>query len=446
MSASFGPSASERFEPASSELFELNGWDFDAGVLLHRYALDGIDFEERFVFPHAARLDTGLAFERACDVLHVAASTSYYKAGAPAMVTGIPGWLPRFAEELFLHGLAEFALTNQLDPIRPGFALLEPVDFDYDPEEDDHGYSSDPDAPALVAVGGGKDSIVTIESMKRAGRPFVLGSVRTHRAIEDTAALAGVEHLVIDRVIDPRLLGLNERGALNGHVPVTAINSSALAALAIGLGLSAVIMSNEASASVPITSHRGIDVNHQWSKSLDCEGMLSFYLPVPYFSLLRPLHEVEICRRFARLPQYFGTVTSCNRAYTAIGRASGTRWCGDCPKCRFVFLGLAVFLPPPVMRQMFDGLDLLADPSPDAIDAYRSLLGIGGEPPLECVGTVEESNWAVARLAADAAWSGHPVVRALSGETRVVASYVPLAEREFDAIPELWLKAADALS
>jgi hypothetical protein len=434
------------FDPSASEFFELNGWDFDAGVLLHRYALDGIDFEERFVFPHADRLDTGSAFERACDVLHVAASTSYYKAGAPGMVTGIPGWLPRFAEELFLHGLAEFALTNQLDPIRPGFALLDPIDFDYNPEEDDHDYSSNPGDPALVAVGGGKDSIVTIESMKRARKPFVLGSVRTHRAIEDTAALAGVEHLVIDRIIDPKLLELNDRGALNGHVPVTAINSSALAALAIGLGLSAVIMSNEASASVPITSHRGLEVNHQWSKSLECEETLSFYLPVPYFSLLRPLHEVEICRRFAKLPQYFGTVTSCNRAYTATGRAAGTRWCGDCPKCRFVFLGLAVFLPPPVMRQMFDGLDLLVEPSSHAIDAYRSLLGLGGEPPLECVGTVVESNWAITRLARDPLWSGHAVVRALVGEARVDPSWDPLAEREFDAIPEHWRKAADALS
>ena len=275
--------------------------------------------------------------------------------------------------------------------------------------------------------------------------PLVLGSVRTHRAIDETAVLAGVEHLVVDRIIDPKLLNLNEIGALNGHVPVTAINSAALAALSIGLGYSAVIMSNEASASVPLAQYRGIAVNHQWSKSLDCERLLSEYLPVPYFSLLRPLHEVEICRRFAGLPRYFDTVTSCNRAYTAAGRASGMRWCGDCPKCRFVFLGLAPFLSPETMQRIV-GLDLLADASAAAADAYRAILGISGEPPMECIGTVDESNWAMARLAQDPRWGNHAVVQALASEVPVNPTWDPLSERSEDRIPDEWRKAADALS
>ena len=435
----------EAFEPREVEFFGLNGWDYDRGVLVHRYTLGTVAFEERFVFPHADRLHTNAAFERACDVLHVAASTSYYKAAAPCMVTGIPGWLSRFAQELFLHGLAEFAMTNGLEPIRPGFELREPVNLGHDTDEGNHGRGTDRGAPTLVAVGGGKDSIVTVESMKRAGKPFVLGSVRTHRAIDETAAISGAEHLVVDRVIDPKLLDLNERGALNGHVPVTAINSAALAVLAIGLGLSAVVMSNEASASVPLAQYRGMAVNHQWSKSLDCERLLSEYLPVPYFSLLRPLHEVEICRRFAGLPRYFDTVTSCNRAYTAAGRASGMRWCGDCPKCRFVFLGLAPFLSPETMQRIV-GLDLLADASAAAADAYRAILGISGEPPMECIGTVDESNWAMARLARSPQWGNHAVVQALAGEVQVNPTWDPLFERSDDRIPDEWRKAADALS
>lgn len=435
----------EAFEPREVEFFGLNGWDYDRGVLVHRYALGGIAFEERYVFPHADRLHTNAAFERACDVLHVAASTSYYKAAAPGTVTGIPGWLSRFAEELFLNGLAEFAMTNGLDPIRPGFERCGPIHFGQDTDEGNSGRGTGRDAPALVAVGGGKDSIVTIESTKRAGKPFVLGSVRTHRAIDETAAIAGVEHLVVDRILDPSLLALNERGARNGHVPVTAINSSALAALAIGLGLSAVVMSNEASASVPLAQYRGTAVNHQWSKSLDCERLLAEHLSVPYFSLLRPLHEVEICRRFAGLPQYFDTVTSCNRAYTAEGRALGTRWCGDCPKCRFVFLGLAPFLPPETLQRIV-GLDLLADTGAAAADAYRAILGISGEPPMECIGTVDESNWAMARLVNDPLWGNHSVVQALASEVRVDPTWDPLTDRGDHRIPDGWLEAADALS
>ena len=434
------------YDPSHAECFSLLGWDFDRGVLVHQYALDDHEFEERFVFPRAERMHTGEAFERACDLLHVAAATSYYKAGAPGMVSGIPGWLPGFAGPVFTHGLAEFAMSNGLDPIQPAYAYLEPVDFDYDPDEDDCGWVPDRSDPALVAVGGGKDSIVTIESMRRAAMPFVLGSVRTHRAIEETAAISGAEHLVIDRVIDPRLLALNEQGALNGHVPVTAINSAALAALAIGLDLSAVIMSNEASASVPLAGYRGMPVNHQWSKGVEFEELMAFYLPLPYFSLLRPLHEVEVCRRFARLPDYFGTVTSCNRAYTAVGRAAGTRWCADCPKCRFVFLALAPFLAPDTLRGIFDGVDLLADAGDRNLDAYRAILGIAGEPPMECIGTTEESQWAVLRLASDAGWRNHSVVRVLSGEVSVDPAWDPLSERDEDWIPDEWRGAADALA
>lgn len=439
-----------RYDPSEAQFFNLDGWDFDRGVLRSQYSLDDIAFEERFVFPHADRFYTGEYFERACDLLHVTASTSYYKAGAPGMVTGIPGWMFTLAPDLFLHGLAEFAMTNGIDPVRPGFTSVGEAIWDleeYDEErEDGEAWNPDYRAPALVAVGGGKDSIVTIESMKRARKPFVLGSVRTHRAIEETAAMSGVEHLVIDRVIDPKLLELNGRGALNGHVPVTAINSSALAVLAVGLGLSAVVMSNESSASVPLAEYRGLPVNHQWSKSIECEELLSLFMPVPYFSLLRPLHEVEICRRFAQLPQYFDIVTSCNRAYTAVGRAAGTRWCGDCPKCRFVFLGLAAFLPPDTMRRIFDGADLLADGRSEAVDAYRAILGIAGEPPMECIGTTDESRWAMHRLVSSVEWRDHAVVRALADEVRVNPKWDPLSEREIDCIPNEWRRAADALS
>lgn len=434
----------ESFHPAHVEAFHHLGWDYEAGEIRLRYALDSLRFEEVFTLPLVdgalPHLAAGPAFERAVEMLSVAAGTSYYKAAAPAVVTGVPERLADFAGALYLHGLAEYAMANALDPIRPRFETT---------AHDDRtvfAVAVDADAPALVAVGGGKDSIVTIESVLAAGKPAVLGSVRTHRAIDETAARSELQHLVIDRRLDPLLLTLNEQGARNGHVPVTAINSAALAALAVGLGLSAVVMSNESSASVPIADYRGMPVNHQWSKGIDCERMLADLLPVPYFSLLRPLHEVEICRRFAQLPDYFDTVTSCNRAYTAVGRAAGTRWCGDCPKCRFVYLGLAAFLPPATMRSMFDGADLLADGSQRALDEYRALLGIAGEPPMECIGTTRESAWAIARLGQDPQWRDHAVVRALRDEVHVLEGWDPLSERAAHRIPASWLGVLDALA
>jgi hypothetical protein len=427
---------SEPFDPSRIEAFHHDGWDVDGDEVRLRYLLGPHRFQERFVVPG---LGSGLArtgdVEATVSLLHVCAGTSYYKAAAPPEVTGVPSWLAGFAASLYLDGLAEFAMANDRPLVAPDFSTV--------PALPEIGPLST-DVRGLVAVGGGKDSTVTIESCRSAGRDIVLGSVRTHRAIADTARVSGYRYLVVDRVIDPRLLELNGRGALNGHVPVTAINSTALALLASAHGIGNVVMSNESSASVPITSHGGRPVNHQWSKSLECEATLAGLLPVRYFSLLRPLHEVEICRRFATLTGYFGVVTSCNQAYTAVGRAAGTRWCGTCPKCHFVFLGLAPFLTRAELVGIFDGRDLLDDPANEI--GFRSVLGMGGPPPMECVGTARESKWAMARLADSDEWRNCAVVSSLAREVDVVAGWSPLDERGPHGIPTDWIGALDALA
>lgn len=500
------------FDPRSVHTFRYDGWELlgsertarDGGArsveVLLRFVLEGestrVEFVERFVFPCAPGngssdgvLDGALdgvpeqapaghddpRLSAALEVLMVCAGTSYYKAAAPARVEGVPEWLAGFTHELYLHGLAEFALVNDLDVVCPEVSTVQSAagvssghpssngssngssnDSDNGNNSVNRNNSVKRNTPVLVAVGGGKDSIVAIEMLRTAlaggGRPdsdqqLVLGSVRTHRAIEATAQVAHLRHLVVDRELDPLLFALNERGALNGHVPVTAINSAALAVCAVLNGYGTLVMANEWSASVPMAEHRGMAVNHQWSKSLECERLLAALLPVEYFSVLRPLHEVEICRRFAALPRYFDVVTSCNRAYTAVGRAAGTRWCGDCPKCRFVYLGLAPFLSLAEMDRIFEGARLLDDPH--GVDAYRSILGLSGVPPLECVGTVQESRWAMQRLAAGTecapVWRDAAVVRALAQElsgTRVTSD--PLVDRGEHAIPSTWVELLGA--
>jgi hypothetical protein len=429
------------FDPARVQAFAYDGWDADdRGAVTLRYRLDDRRFEERFTFALDAEPVDRAGFEHALTLLHMCAGTSYYKAAAPPVVTDVPDWAAPFVRDLYLHGLAEFAMANGLDPIRPELHTV-PGGRCRPPQR-----KSGPRTPSLVAVGGGKDSIVTIESVGRAGHDVELASVRTHPAIEATAAVSGRRLRVVDRVLDPRLLELNEHGARNGHVPVTAINSAALAALGVAIGASAVVMSNESSASVPMAEHRGLAVNHQWSKGLDFERTFAALAPVAYFSLLRPLHEVEIGRRFAGLDRYFDVVTSCNVAYTAQGRAAGVRWCGQCPKCRFVFLALAPFLPPESLRRVFGGADPLADAS--GADGYRAILGLAGPPPMECVGTTRESCWAMATLGEDPAWRDRPVVRALAASARAVveSGWDPLAERGPHAIPVEWQDAADALA
>ena len=201
----------------------------------------------------------------------------------------------------------------------------------------------------LVPVGGGKDSIVALEIVRRSGLDFTLFSVRDNPAMQRTAAVAGVEHVVAQRRLPLELLGeLNRSGALNGHVPITAIVSCVALLTAALNGYDAVTLANERSASAGNVVYDGIEVNHQFSKSARAEALLRGAVaetgsPVNVFSLLRPASELGIARTFAGMPQYHAAFTSCNTIFRLDPALRATSWCGNCPKCRFVFLILAPY-------------------------------------------------------------------------------------------------------
>src|SRR3546814_1665033 len=64
-----------------------------------------------------------------------------------------------------------------------------------------------------------------------------------------------------------------------------------------------------------------------------------------YYSLLRPLSELAVARQFAKSDRYDAHFSSCNRNFHLLGERPVGRWCGVCPKCHFVFLALAPFMP-----------------------------------------------------------------------------------------------------
>ena len=176
----------------------------------------------------------------------------------------------------------------------------------------------------------------------------------------------------------PELFAINSDGAYNGHIPVTAIVSLTLTALAALHGFEAVVMSNERSASVGNTEWDGIEINHQWSKSLAAEKLLADMIHtsiapnIEYFSLLRGMSELEIVRRFAQLDRYHDVFTSCNRAFRIDETRRTERWCRDCPKCRFVYLALAPFMNPTRMTGIFGG-DMLRDMT--QAEGFDALIG-----------------------------------------------------------------------
>lgn len=407
-----------RFDPATFESLRFVAREIDDdGLVTLRYALDDqIEFVERFELPAGTRVG---AAERArvdglLSLLHWVAGVSYFKTAVPRVVrceTGAPP--PASAallEALYSEGLGEFAYTNGLPSLpRPTFPVAS------------RGPSRDqprPLARVLVPVGGGKDSAVALEIVRRSGVEPALFSVGDAAPIARTAEVAGLPRLLVRRRLDPGLAALNRAGALNGHVPITAIVSCVALLTAALHGFDAVAMANERSASSGNVTWDGIDVNHQFSKSLRAERLLRAAVgeatgDVGIFSILRPASELAIARAFARMERYHPAFTSCNTIFRLDPELRGTSWCCDCPKCRFVFLVLAPFSDPAHLRAVF-GRDLLDDE--DQFAGFALLTATGGHKPFECVGEEQESLAAIRLLADDPRWCEHRVVRRLAAE------------------------------
>ena len=156
----------------------------------------------------------------------------------------------------------------------------------------------------------------------------------------------------------------------------------------------------------------GEPINHQYSKTLRFEGAFRQYLQkylVPraeYFSLLRPLYELQIARLFAKSPAYFPLFRSCNRGM------KNNSWCGRCPKCLFVYTALYPFLEREQILGIF-GADLFAGEGAGPI--LQALLGLDASKPFECVGTKEETLAALYLCAQKYREQGIELPPALSG-------------------------------
>jgi len=171
-------------------------------------------------------------------ILGAVIGLSYYKAAAPnRYVISQPGITEAglsYLTTVLSKGLAEFAFRNKF----PG--LLAPeilVTGGVSPEFPAESHVT-PDGDPLVPIGGGKDSVVTVELLAAARMHPVQFAVNPNQVILRVGRVKGHPVIPAQREIDERLLELNAEGALNGHVPVTAINSliSLVQARIIGLG------------------------------------------------------------------------------------------------------------------------------------------------------------------------------------------------------------------
>ena len=439
------PSQQPLTAPASQPAFDRAGYatfrfvarslDATTGVARLRYALDdAIEFTEEVSLPLPAggSRATAAQLERLLSLLHWVAGVSYYKTAVPAQVACETGAPPpataALLEALYSEGLGEFAVVNDLAglprPIFPAGGRATPGGHDHagraTPGGDDHAGRGDagPLRRVLVPVGGGKDSAVALEIVRRSGVELELFAVGDAAPIVRTAQAAGLPLLTARRRLDPGLMELNARGALNGHVPITAIVACIALLTAAMHGFDAVALANERSASEPNRVWRGVEVNHQFSKSERAEALLAAAAAeaapgLRIFSVLRAASELSIARAFARLDRYHAAFTSCNRIFRLDPSLRAASWCCDCDKCRFVFLILAPFLHPEALRTIF-GAAMLDDEA--QYEGFAKLTGTGGHKPFECVGEVGESVAAIRLLAGDGRWREQRVVRRLAAE------------------------------
>jgi hypothetical protein len=397
-------------------------YDPEQGVALLSYGFDdGPELTERITFPDAPLLRDAArlaSFQRALEVLHLVAGVSYYKAGLSSSIEvqhreSLDG-LFQFLTSLYVNGLAEFGYVNGLNvadsvhfpaaqsPLSGGRQSVQTLVL---PER------------ALVAMGGGKDSLVGLNLLQSTGMPVMPICVGGSDLIRQTVNKAGLPLISIGRRLAPELAAMNSAGAWNGHVPVTAINSAILLCASILYGFRYIVFSNERSADeATLVSADGVEVNHQYSKSTEFESAFRRIIAaqvsgdIEYFSILRPFSELEIVRRFSEMRRFHDVYSSCNRNFHLDGPRLEGRWCRNCPKCRFAALSLALYLGSDEVIAIQGG-DLLNDP--DQESGFRALCGLGLEKPFECVGEAGESRAALAALAGRKAWSQHAVVRAL---------------------------------
>ena len=416
------------FDPQSVDTFRIIDWEYDPVVRLVtlRYAFDDQEsFAESIEFvtepsgPGTGFDADGLA--RAIDHLHIAAGVSYYKAAAPTTVsieqTPLTPAEQRFHALLYDDGLREFAVTNgRTVPV--DVRLVAPAVSGAPPAGTLRG---DRSPSLLVPIGGGKDSMVLIEAV-RSLRPRLF-AVNPHPLVTELASLAGLEMIEVRRRLSPNLMELNRRGALNGHVPITAIVSLIAVAGSFLYDYDMIAMAIERSASEETSMVGGVSVNHQFSKSYPFELALrelvttSIDAGLTYGSALRPYSELAISRSFAGLTKYHGTFCSCNTAFRSAA-ATGDRWCGECPKCRFVGLMLAPFLDRAALTAII-GRDMFSDA--DQIDGFRSLMSTDNKP-FECVGERRESAAAIRLLGRRPEWAGSPVIAALAPTAEALTS------------------------
>jgi len=284
-----------------------------------------------------------------------------------------------FYETYLQHGLAELRLLNGLDvakrvnvKVKAGAPRFRAGRYR-------------PNRSALLLNGGGKDTAIAGELLGNIGLPFVWLTLGKTPAMERLVRLSG-NRSAITLNVGGSLATIQAKTRYRGHKPFSSLLAFLGLLAAFVRRHRYIVVANEYSSNFGNVLSAGLEVNHQYPKSHAFEKLFTTYvnfdiLPeVRYFSVLRPLYEIQIAKLFSGHPKYLDSFRSCNVGHRA------DYWCLDCPKCAFVLLALAPHLNQSQLRMIF-GANPFAHPR-----IQRLIVRLcGPNKPFECVGTQRES-------------------------------------------------------
>lgn len=323
---------------------------------------------------------------------------SYWKSTCSPKVIIKCGYLTKeqidWWKKLYFYGLGELFYTNKIETNIEDFMNIEckcrEKAFNYNDIKDiSEGY--------IVPIGGGKDSVVTLETLKIDKENDYCLIINPKPVTMECAKIAGFKNnniIEIYRTIDKKLITLNEKGFINGHTPFSAMLAFVSYFVSYLLSKKYIALSNENSANE--SNVVGEKINHQYSKSFEFECDFGEYsnkylkAPVKYFSFLRPLNELQIAKIFSRKEKYHKVFKSCNVG----SKKEEWYWCCECAKCLFAYIILSPFLYKEKLVNIF-GVDMFENKN--LLKTFIELTGNGETKPFDCVGTFEEVNFAISK-------------------------------------------------
>lgn len=311
---------------------------------------------------------------------------SYWKLACPKMVyvdvMHLDDYQTKWWRKLYYNGLGEFFYLNGIKTDMDSFMQIVSTS-----DNDCPAVEVDLEDRTLVPVGGGKDSVVTLELLKDKTQVIPM-IINPRAATTECVSVFGVDledTAVVKRTLDATMLKMNAEGYLNGHTPFSALLAFFTLLLGFGTKSRYIALSNESSANEPTVPDS--EINHQYSKSIAFENDFRDYVKryisadIQYFSFLRPLSELQIAQQFALCVPYFNHFKSCNAG------SKTDVWCGSCPKCLFTWIILSPFISLKNLTDIF-GKNMWKDKSLKPV--LLQLAGLTDIKPFECVGTVDE--------------------------------------------------------